>query len=97
MKCELCEKELQGGFKQSNGNFQCARCVILGVEMNSLRNIFQTMDTMLAEGLKTGVRPTKSQLYNLRMWTKAGLARIADPLRTTSTTDPIQPSIPQIK
>lgn len=68
MNCEVCKKQLQGGFQQESGGFQCADCVIAKVEIDSairtndqvFKSIIQCLD------IKASGRKYKAQVIEIK-------------------------------
>lgn len=71
MECRDCEKKLMGGFKQDDGKFLCADCVIEAVEKTSRESIKNKTLQIVDRMLLPKNRPTKRQLKELRSWLKA--------------------------
>ncbi len=66
---KVCGKELKGGFKQSDGTFRCAACVVHESEMNtnlkSFQDIIDLCDSIL-KGPKYS-RPSKKHIIKIKL------------------------------
>jgi len=69
--CRDCEKVLKGGFKQSEGVFLCAKCVIREVETKSTMYAIVNSLTILNELLKPGYRPRKFEIEDAARWLRS--------------------------
>lgn len=71
MNCKDCEKSLKGGFKQPDGLFLCARCVIVKTERSCLISAAKEALKILDSQLNSRKRPTKTDLREARGWIAA--------------------------
>ena len=68
-----CNKELGGGFKQEDGSFLCAACVIHKAEMGTNLSVFKDiveMCDLIINGPKYS-RPSRNNLREVRLKAKA--------------------------
>ena len=69
MICNHCEKFINGGFKQDDNTFLCAKCVIIKVErateLKQFAEIAGLCDMIIYNKKK---RPTKKQVREIRMY-----------------------------
>jgi hypothetical protein len=77
MNCAICEKSLKGGFKQANGDFWCAKCVIRDSEVQSLREMIGVALRDVESMLDPKARPVKWKLKHVRSVLKACVTKPA--------------------
>lgn len=77
MFCADCEKKMQGGFKQEDNSFLCAKCVIRKVENETDIEAINNAIEIINNQLQVGNRPTKKELRTAKSWLKAVAERKA--------------------
>lgn len=71
MKCAHCEKRLKGGFKEPDGTFPCAKCLVRKVETNTMLFAVTNALTVFNEILKPGHRPRKREIDEGARWLRS--------------------------
>lgn len=61
-----CNKKLKGGFKQANGTFLCAACVLGSINTRLVNMMASQIQDSIDRQLKSKSRPTKRYLKYIR-------------------------------